>query len=425
MALPKDMNFSQRLHAMGTSSAKANLTVAPNNGSSFDAGTGMMQFEIPGNQLGTFADLSSAYIACDITNSAAATNDVKFTNIGTMGLVSRLVVSTNTNKIICDISNKDMLDAIMIAKHGETTWLSSNASVMFGCGSSAVAGQTIAADGGVERYLIPLHLMGIDELLFPLSGQEHLRFQVYLQNAPTTFVVAAGKAVVDADIKLTSVMLHYDTVQLNNDEFSQLVKDLGGKFTLTVPCWQNQDATITNTDTQVSTTLGFSKRRAKRLLVAQRNTAFLTDDEKCSYAMDRGLVTTASLKLNGKEVKTQSYSVSNNGPEVYAEAIKSNGGRIMDIHASNATRTTVNVAENAAGTGDATVGRFFIEFDLQNGLEVGDDVVSGINIASGNFTLALTKSDSTTANRQLDVYMEYWNELELDVVGSNTWTLYN
>lgn len=427
MALPKDMNYSQRLRAMGTSASKANLTVAPNNGSSFTANTGMMQFEIPGQQLGTFADLSNAYIACDINNAAAGANDGLFTNVGSMAIVNRLVISTNTNKTICDITNKNMLDGVMLIKHADDNYLDSVGNALFGTNNSAVAGNTISA-GTTQRYLIPLSLIGIDEVMFPLCGQEHLRIQIYLESAANTFICAADTLVTDAQLTFTSVLLHYDTVQLTNDEFSQLVNDFDGKFLLTVSCWQNQDSTLDKDATQISTTLGFSKRRAKRLIVTQRNVDNLAAPTRGAFAIDRALVTSASLKLNGREVKTQTYDVSNNGPEIYAEAIKSSGGKLLSMEGSNVSRAFLEVAQNAIPTianGNNVVGRFFIEFDLQNGLEIDDSVISGLNIASGNFTLALTKSNVTTANRQMDVYMEYWNELELDMKGAQTWSIYN
>ena len=185
MSLPLAMNFSERVRARGVAGAKETLTIAPNNGPTFNCGTGMIQFEIPGNQMAKYADFSSLYIACDITNSDPATANA-FSHIGTMGLVSRVVVMTNTNKQFCDISYKNQLDAMMIAKGGDANWLTTSGNVMFGTSDNTVAGESFAA-AATLRFLIPLSMIGIDLMMFPLSSMEKLRFQIYLEAAGTAF----------------------------------------------------------------------------------------------------------------------------------------------------------------------------------------------------------------------------------------------
>ena len=422
-ALPTSMNFSERIRAKGVGAAKETLTIAPNNGPTYNLGTGMMQFEIPGGQLGKYADFSSLYVACDITNGDASANI--FNHIGSMALVNRLVVTTNTNKQFCDISYKNMLDAIMVAKQGDSAWLNTNANIMFGCGSSAIEGYTFGI-GATARFLIPLSLIGIDSMMFPLSSQENLRFQIYLEQAYNVFN-DQSVGITNANITISNAYLHYDTVQLTMEEDRALIKDFDGMLVITAPCWAQLDTTIPLLSTATSINLGFSKKRAKRLLIAQRNTTSfntMANANKCHYCMDQGGATEFSLKLNGKEVKTQAYSLTNGGPEFFAESIKSNGGRILDIHPSNSTRATYIVVETAAGATDGESGRFFVEFDLQNGLEnVEGTIINGINVINGNFTLAIKRS-ATTNDRYVNIYLEYWSDFVLNAA-TGVWDIYS
>jgi hypothetical protein len=425
-ALPLTMKFSERVRAISAGKAKETITIAPNNGVTQTCGTGMISFEINGNQIARYADFSSLYIACDITNSYA--ESIMFSHIGTMGLVNRIVVSTLTNTLIADISYKNQLDAILIAKQGDTNWLNTNGSVMFGCASSAVGGMTLAA-AAVKRLLIPLSLIGIDDLMFPLFAMETLRFQVYLESAKTAFTTdtAANTGLLNPDITLSNILLHYDVVELTDEDNKNLLSSFGNKLILNVPCWQCVDTEISTTATTASIPLNYAKARCRRLLMSQVNSTFIANDTTCSFAMDQALTTEISLKLNGKEVKTQSYSISNGAPEIFAESIKTSCGRILDIHPSSATRTNYTVDEDALATvaaGDATCGRFYAEFDLQNGLEnENDTIINGLNIINGNLALALKRSAGTTAARKVFCFMEYWVDLVLDI-NLNRWQIY-
>ena len=423
-ALPLSMGFQERVKAGGASQAKETITIAPNNGVLQNCGTGMISFEINGNQLGRYADFSSLYIACDIKSTHA--EEIRFSHLGTMGLVSRIVVSTLSNTQIADISYKNQLDAILLAKSGDKNWLNTNGSIMFGCGSSAIAGISLLANVS-KRLLIPISLFGLDQMMFPLFATETLRFQVYLEAAKTAFVLAdlEDDDILNSEISLTNMLLHYDVVQLKQDEDAALIEKFDGKLVINVPCWQCIDTEIPTTATSASIPLNFAKSRCRRLLISQVNATFIANDTTCSFAMDQALTTDFSLKLNGKEVKTQSYPVSSGAPEVFAESIKTSGGKILDIHPASATYSTYTVEEDALGTTDALSGRFYVEFDLQNGCEnAGESLTNGLNIVNGNLALALKRSAGTTAARRIFCFVEYWQDVILDVK-LGVWRVYN
>ena len=419
MALPLSMKFSERVRAQGLSKAKKTITQAPQNGVTQVCGTGMIEFDLDGNQMAQYADFSSLYIACDITSSYA--HDIMLSQIGTMGLVSRVVVNTVMGTEIADISYKNQIDAILIAKQGDANWLNTNGSVMFGCGESAFGG-AIFEQNVAKRLLIPISLIGIDQMMFPLFASEKLRFYIYLEAAKTAFTTdtAEHTGLANANITLSNMLLHYDVVELSLQENAELINDFSGRLIMTVPTWQCVDADIPATTT-ATIQLNVAKTRCRRLLMSQVNSTFIANDTTCSFAMDQALTSEISIKYNASEVKNQAFPLSTSGsPEIFAESIKSSCGRILDIHPSSTTYANYNVEQTADATiaaGDDTCGRLYFEVDFQNGFENSDEtIVDGLNLNANTLTVGIKRtSPGTTAARKVFCFVEYWKDVVLDV----------
>jgi len=428
--LPEDLQYPLFHEGLGMKGAKENLSIGPYNNTTF-APSGTIKFEIPGNQQ-AFADFSNLYVQMDITNNTGDTA-MNLSRHGVMSMISRVIVGTNSNKTFVDISGYNVLQNVKIIKEADKSWLDNNGNIMFLTSSD---GSKNIADAATMRVLIPLNDIGIDERAFPLASSENLRIELQLESALAAFRATTSFAIADADVAITNVSLHYDVIKLENHEYDAILAKHGGVFNLTTSVWQAQDGIITAADTTAAFTMGFSKRRAKRLLITQRNVDHTTNTLANSFSMDAGSGTngtpgdlTISLKHNGKEVKTQTMALSGSkgGPQILAEAIKSGGGNIFDWNNPGCTTRTgyFTMREAAAATSDATSSRFFIEIDLQNGVE-GSGVAQGMNIAIGNFTLAFTRT-ATTENRQVNMFLEYYNELTLDLRpgAGAVWTVAN
>lgn len=432
--LPDEMDYPIYAPPVGLNVAKESLSIAPYNLSSFNGGS-TMKFEIPCNQPERFADFSNLYVACDIYCSHA-TATASFGHSGTFGLVNRVIVGTNSNKTFCDISAKNVLDTALLNKHSNTDWLTKTGSILFLTADGDSVALSANQSAAEYRILIPLHNIGIDEMMFPLCGTENLRIQVELASALTS--LRGSAAIANTDITINNVFLHYDVAQLSPTQYNAMLSHHKGIFNLHVDSWMSQDAIIQAADTTAGFTLGFSKREAKRLILTQRNTSHTTDSTKNSFSMDCGSGTdsltgdlTISLKNNGKEVRTQvlkKYGGTLKGPEVLAESLKSQRGSIFDFNTAGAmTRAQYDEIQVAAdANSEATSSRFFAEIDLTNGLESEGKTKQGLNVAVGNFAVSLTRT-ATAENRQLNIFMEYNNLLSLDMRAGQggVWTVLN
>ena len=423
--VPEDLNFSQKLRALGSKSA-AHVEQTAVQTANVNAGTGLYEFIIPGQQRAKFMELKNAFVAVNIANSdASALATAQLQGCGTMGLVARRRITTSSGAIICDTANVNCLDAAILNKHATNDWLESTGNALFLTNTNALGavGDAITT-GSTRRVLIPIHLVGIDEVLFPLVGVENIHIEITFESAATGFI-ASTTGLLDSEITYSNAILHYETITLENNEYQDLLESIGGKFNLTVPCWDRAGKVILADETSSTLQIATSRKKAKRVLIVQRLSTLANNDVVNSFSMDRGGVSYFSLLHNGVEVKNRDYRAGlNDGPEALAFALGSDGGNIMDTSSgsqSTNARSTLTQAQ-ATGVNDTASGRYFMEFDLQSGFQVDGATVSGINAIAGSLIVSLTRG-TTAADRNLDVFTEYWADLELDMTNTQSWVV--
>lgn len=422
--IPEELHYEEKMRAIGKRKPAMHVEQSPDNGATQVSSTGKIRFPIQANQIGKFADLKNAYVAVDMVVTETNVITGVLGEHGSIACVSRATLSTNTNQIISDIYKKNVLDVAMNNTYKSVNWGGSTKNILYGGKGNNFSGESISTTE--TRYIIPLDKLGFDETFVPLSGIEDLKLELYLDSALNIFVARTGTGTPTATgITFSNMVLHYDVLELADDEFEDLLHGAGGKLVINSKTWFCQDMIITADDTGVSMTIGAGKQDVKRILVVQRSV--VNDDELVNnkFSMGVGKCTSISLMHNGVELKNRPLSISNGGPEALIESIKAEGGYLYDGVESGGLRTRYIADGNVAavtGTYATTSGCFVAMFDCQNGFQM-DDTESGINITTGSTLLKLTKSGTTTNNMNLEVFVEYGQRLELDMLGDRRITV--
>jgi len=419
--IPEELHYEEKMRAIGKRKPAMHVEQSPDNGATQVSSTGKIRFPIQGNQVARFADLKNGYVAVDMVKNDAAVTDATLGEHGTIACVSRATLSTNTNQIISDIYKKNVLDVAMNNTFKSANWADSTKAVLYG-GSSDFSGEDISDTA--KRFIIPLDKLGFDETFVPLCGIEDLKLELYLESAIGVLVANTDGAVTATGIQYSNMILHYDVFDMTDDEFEDLLHGSNGKLIVNSKTWFCQDMTVTSTDTSVSMTLGAGKQDAKRVLVVQRgvtNDAVITNNK---FAMGTGKATSISLMHNGVELKNRPYTLTGGAPENFIENIKAEGGYIYDGNERAGNRTKYTASGDVisvVGTFGTTNACFVAMFDCQNGFQT-DDTESGINITTGSTLLKIVRT-ATAMNMNLEVFVEYGQRLELDMMGDRRFTV--
>lgn len=421
--IPEELHYEEKMRAIGKRKPAMHVEQSPDNGTTQVSSTGKIRFPIQGNQVARFADLKNGYVAVNMVITGTNVTSAKFGVHGSVGCVSRATLSTNTNQIISDIYKKNVLDIAMNTAYKSDNWADSTNNILHG-GAATLAACIDVLPGTAKRFIIPLDKLGFDETFVPLCGIEDLKLELYLESALNVFMsqvkVDAGDLVATG-ITYSDMILHYDVFDMMDDEFESLLQDLGGKFTINSKTWFCQDMTVTNTDTGVSLQLGAGKQDVKRIVAVQRG---VNNDNKLvhnMFSMGTGGATSISLMHNGVELKNRPYALTGGSPENLLENIKAEGGYIYDGNELFGSRIQYILDGDDDATDLASSGCFVAMFDCQNGFQT-DDSESGINITTGSTMLKLVRT-GTTNNMNLEVFVEYGQRLELNMLDDRRFTV--
>lgn len=424
MALPEQLNYTQHIDALGIK--KDRIGLAPNNGSTFAFGTSAPQFEVPCQQMSRFADFSNAYMSFNITNNDTSGGVYLEGNLGTMAFPQKLTVETTSNRKFSELDNQNCLMDIKLSQSVGKDWYDTNGKLMYGCSSNFFnGGQQIAFNGGTSHLIMPIKLSGLTENQYvPLLGRENIRFKVDLDDV-STVVYSAGD-ITNAEFTLSNVMLHYDVIQLSDEQMKGLLNVTGGKFIISGSDYYHQNAQIGSGDEAANISIGCSRRKAKKLIMCCRTLSQITNMALNSFSRNKANITKITVRHNGQKIGSTDLDVdATSAPETYAELLKSSHKSIMSLDPTSLATTVTdlfNIDDPDSNANDA-VGRYFAEVDFTAGTET-ENAIGGLNIMTGNLNLELVKG-ATTADQYLDIFIEYHSEYVLDMNAGATWQIYN
>ena len=191
--LPSEkMTYIKQADAIGRTQ-KYRLSAQPVNGTSFADGS-IIQFTIPCQQPGLFADLSNAYFKATISNSNANAKTLHG-KCGTIGLFNRVYVETSTNTRFDSVNQWNTLGCIEMDKISDLDYKDSVGKVMFGT-SDTYDGDSIAASGASTiTKVVPFMLNSLaGETYVPLAGRENIHLYFELDSCITSTISTAASA---------------------------------------------------------------------------------------------------------------------------------------------------------------------------------------------------------------------------------------
>lgn len=404
--------------------------IVPTNGSTFTSNSDNMQFQINGMERGAFADLQNMYLVCTVNNNDASSSFDFVGDLGSQALVKKLTVETSDGVKFSELDNHNVLQGMINAEKNSTQYRKNQGAVMFGMDDNKFAGSRIAA-GGTQRVIIPFGLTGLaSSSYYPLCAKTHLKFQIDLESAIVAVIGVTDAALASTEISLTNVECYYNKYKMDEQNFQNLLEDIGGKFIINTVDYSHYSEIIPAASTSTIANLGTSKRNVEAVYACLRTNSIVTGTDSQKNALtsrNQAKVSEFKLMLNGITVGNNAVNVDiTDCAESMAELMIANGGlAVKHVSALGDASTGDNyVLEEGTATSTGTCGSYFMKQILNNGFQ-GDLSYSGINTqGTGLLQFEITKGAST-ADQRLDVYLKYHSRYELDMMGDQMWAKYS
>ena len=402
--LPKEMNFRDRLESAGVG-VREKLYLQPTNGSTFTSGSTFSEFHIPGNRANTFADLKNLYVEVALTT---AIDQIYLDCAGSLNMVERIECDTTSGVRVFETRNKDVIDNLKLIEQNTILELAGSGAVLMGTrNNQGTAGVSVSAAAS-KVLVIPIVNVPMNNY-WPMIGNDGLRFRIHWASALNFVIEDTSTDVLAGSFSITNVKMHYDTIKLSDEDMNELIQETDGRFVITGNSFQNQQEVATTT--ALVANLGFGRSKCKKIYVALRSTAALSNKVQSSHSFDCHTLTSAELRYNGRLINESGLSfTAGNAAVVLAELIKQRGGSLVKSQGIIEVDTWGTAIPTALF--DAQVGSFFIAFDLTSGADTHLSE-SGLDTRTGTFQLNLTAGTALT--HTVDIFCEYETKLVLDM----------
>jgi len=401
-----------------SSSRSLRTEVVPSNGNSFNMNNTII-FDLPSNVSNTFWDAQSSYVRLNFTNNDTNAGDtVKFEGGGFPTCIRRVELLLG-GATLASIDSYNVLYQMMFDLDTAGQFRSNAGARLFGSANDA-EGEEVAGDGGVRQVCFPLALTPIvqSSKYWPLFGREPLRIRIELDTAPRALIGGAE----NAEITIDEVALVMYQLELGNDVMSQVASASGGVMRIAMPSYQHHQATLAQNATSVAATLGYSMSSLNRILVAQRLSAVTPTNVTIGNRAQLEL-TQANIKIGGVQYPQIAIKDRNNqGAEVLAEALVSQRALLAWGHDSSLELGGKFIAEEPTGNGNANVGHFLLDIDLESQRVDAGALVAGVNCIGQVVQFEATYDNGPAAAYVLDIFGEHTIMAQLDLQ-SLTWQI--
>ena len=155
---------------------------------------GIIQFVIPCQQPGLFADFSNMYFKCTMTNGHANAKSLHG-SCGTIGLFKRVYVETSTNTRFDSINQWNTLGCIEMDKISDLDYKEGVGKSMFGTGRIYTGSSIAANSASTTTKVVPLMLNSLaGETYVPLAGRENIHLYFELDSCLASTISTAASA---------------------------------------------------------------------------------------------------------------------------------------------------------------------------------------------------------------------------------------
>lgn len=408
---PTTLKYTPLYNANELSGPRESLTVGTSNGTSFQMNQ-PFEITVPMNQPGYVCNFKKSYITVEINN--ISTVALKFQpRAGSLGLISQLQVKTSTGKEFSNFENFNVLAPLLIQRDVDQDWYNSTGNALFGCGLNEAATEGLAAPAaGATTTLVkalPIELTGVSYEQFPMDSIADLVFRMKLDIPNTAFVMATSVA--SNLVTISNIVLHYDVYKLSPSLINEIDTTLmDNSYLLDVKDWVHQQRSLSAATTKFTDEIGFSKKKAKRLIMVIRRTPDITDQTMQSTCSR----TQAGLKnvtcyLNNRAYQSSSGIEMDSAHmvEAYAEMLKNDGG-FFTMKPNSLSFAKFGDISSDDPISVATSGVFFHEISFENGMDV-DLSSSGVQINHNNLKISVVK-DASATDLTIDYFVEFDNQ---------------
>lgn len=413
----------KRLRAMSSRQYRSKAPAV--NGNQFTSGGSVIQFDLPANQDKTFLDFENSYILVEVENTLPAGAGNSVTLEGKNGIYAMIqkVECLTAGQTLFTLDGYGVLQSIMSDLETNTLYGGNAGRVLFGSGSDAAAGSTIAG-GSALTFAIPLQLNGLYNAnkYIPLFSRDKLSFRITLQDARVG-VVGANTLATSLRFNNPEYVTHQ--VQLGDDAMDAVGSAVDYQFDIVSTDYRHTSAVLPAGVVSSVTNLGFAFSSCNKIIACMRTSSLIAGDTaKAVYSVgsrNKNSLNKASVLLNGMKIpQREIISSTSNDSEVLAELMVAQGSLASVAHSNRINNDGFNSysEDTATGADNANIGSFVAVIGLENMRSDSDGLYSGVSSIGSVLQLDLGfDAGGVAAGNTLDVWCEYTAQYTLNMNG--------
>jgi len=449
-----------KMKQRAVSSRSFRTKISPSNSQSFSPGQ-TINVDLPGNLSGQYYNFSQMYLKVRLTT---ATHPAELDRAGIVSAIKRVQISQAGSQIY-DLNNYNVLYTALLDTESNAEWRGSVGNIMTGTKGNSLGGETVPA--GSRTYCIPLVLNPLANTtphrLIPAFSMSSIQFKITLDEQASFLKYASANAptgVVFDEVEMVCLM-----TELSPQAQAMIDAQTGGVYNILANSYMNSTANVASTISNASVNLGFSVSSLERILMVQRTSADLADNEKFSIGNRiRNDLTEYSYQINSESYPQRPILVDDKSAEACAELLVAehslvdfrkgnnlNGGVVQATNIGQLSSfvggdpskhpsdygqavgsvpagTTAGSTAGAVGTPTdavpSTIGTAVYGCEFETGLSDGKSshIYSGVSTLASNVQ-ALLKYDSAHVASQLDFFAQFSVLLSLDMRGSGVFSV--
>ena len=379
-AMSESLQFANvKRRAVASRSYRTRLP--PSNGISFSPGA-TIQFDLPANLAGTYADFSQCYLKFKVNNSAAAAFNLD--RAAAYGFIRRLQIQT-AGAQISDCDRFGALACAMIDADTSLEWRGSHGKTLIGTETS-LRGEHVAV-GASRTYCLPVILNPLAQTtphrMIPLFSLSALTLRFTLEDIAQAVLSAGAPVVSFTDVEMVCML-----TELSPGAQAMVDSATGGRYDVLATSWAYSGSTLGAAVTSSTSNLGFSYSSLERVVFAFRPQA-----SQVQGAYSLGNRSTANLSeynllINSQQYPAQPIRREDKGAEALAELLISDHS-LLDWRSGSAFTNGFKGADITNGVG--------VGFSMFANIQPRDDIEPSYPFNDNN-PAGLTAGDTPTLN---------------------------
>ena len=282
-ALPDDLSYAPK--APGAPSRAFRMVVGPLNSGAQNPGD-IMRFDVPVGRPNAFIDTDNTYLLFQVKSTGAATPTNDLTIQGSAYCFFNRLTVLSQGQVLEDIQNYNVLcNALLDVQMGAVD-AATTGSVHLGTGTDSAQsqnivkfGQSIAANGGVKEFALPLALSGVlgsgCSKYLPVQKVNDLRLELVLETVINSVVGTSP----NWQILQPQLVLQY--VEIEPHMAAELERATGGRYLVSTTSWRNYSSVLSTASRTADSILIPARYSSLRtLLSVWRNNTNISDGTK-------------------------------------------------------------------------------------------------------------------------------------------------